>query len=317
MKKRLIVFIFVFFTLSLLLSLWFKESTSPPRTAESASKIFVVAKGESVREIAKRLKSENLIRDSLAFFILVKKRGVEKDLQAGDFRLNPSMSAYEVLDELQHGTLDIWITIPEGLRREEIALRLAKELNIPENEFLKSGEEGYLFPDTYLIPKEATASSVIKMMTDNFQSKVVEELNIDQNNLESVIIISSLIEREAKFAEDRSIVASVVANRLKNNMKLDIDATVQYMLGYQPQEKSWWKRTLTKEDLQIKSLYNTYINIGLPPAPIGNPGIAAIQAALNPAETDYLYYVSDSEGHLHFARSLPEHQENINKFVSY
>lgn len=100
-------------------------------------------------------------------------------------------------------------------------------------------------------------------------------------------------------------------------MKLDIDATVQYMLGYQPQEKSWWKRTLTKEDLQIKSLYNTYINIGLPPAPIGNPGIAAIQAALNPAETDYLYYVSDSEGHLHFARSLPEHQENINKFVSY
>lgn len=315
MKKRFIIFIVVLLFISIFTYLWLKESTYPVLPKSTESKIFVVEKGDSVREIARKLKSENLIRDSLAFFLLVKKMGVEKNIQAGDFRLKPSMSTYEIISELQHGTLDVWITIPEGWRKEEIALTLAKELAIPEKEFLTLSSEGYLFPDTYLVPKGATASGVIKMMNDNFNKKVTEKIGSSITNLNRTLTIASLVEREAKFPEDRPMVASVILNRLSQNMKLDIDATIQYAIGYQASEKNWWKKDLTKEDLEIKSPYNTYINNGLPPAPICNPGLSSIMAVLNPAKTEYLYYVSDKQGHLHFAENLAGHQKNIEKYI--
>ena len=206
------------------------------------------------------------------------------------------------------------------MRKEEIAQQVSQSLNIPEIEFLKYVREGYLFPDTYLIPKSATAVVVIKIFEDNFNRRFSDELREKARNkgftVEQVLTLASLVEREARFAEDRPKVASVLLNRLENEMKLDIDATVQYALGYQSEEKSWWKKQLSLEDLAIDSPYNTYKNAGLPPEPIANPGLASIQAVVDAdPNTPYLYYISDKSGHLHFARNLEEHNENIRRYL--
>ena len=176
--------------------------------------------------------------------------------------------------------------------------------------------EGYLFPDTYLIPKDADIDKVISIMRNNFNSKIAEAgISGDDPNLARYVIIASLIEREAKHDADRSLVSSVINNRLRIGMKLDIDATIQYALGYQENEKRWWKKSLTREDLRLESPYNTYLNNGLPHLPISNPGIVAIKAALNPADTDYLYYVSDSSGKNHYAQTIEGHNANIKTYL--
>ena len=134
--------------------------------------------------------------------------------------------------------------------------------------------------------------------------------------MEKLVIIASLIEREAKLAADRPLTASVILNRLKIGMKLDIDATVQYALGYQTQEKSLWKKDLTNLDLEIDSPFNTYQNPGLPPAPIANPGLAAMEAVVNAPDTNYLYYISDKSGKLHLAGTIEEHNANIDQYLN-
>lgn len=320
-KVRIVVFLILVIAFLGLSFLWFKQATLPVDKNKNTAQIFVINKGDSVREIATNLRDQGLIRDPLAFFILIKLSGVETGIQAGDFRLNPALTSQQILEELQHGTLDVWVTIPEGWRVEEIALELAQEMAIPEQEFLKYSQEGQMFPDTYLFPRESSAADLAQIMRDNFATKVTnalaEQIKTSDYSLPEILTIASLVEREAKHPEDRPQVASVILNRLKTGMKLDIDATVQYVLGYQPAEKSWWKKALTLDDLQVKSAYNTYLNPGLPPAPIANPGRLAIEAVLNPAETDYLYYVSDAEGYNHYGRTFEEHQANIAKYLRF
>ena len=316
----LFLFCFILFLVFILGEyLYYKEGLLPVNKNDRSSKIFVINKGETLTSIIKRLSKEDLIRNRIIFYILVKQLGIEKKIQAGDFRLSPSMSAEEIAQTLTHGTLDIWVTIIEGLRKEEIAQIIGEKFNIPASEFIKYAREGYLFPDTYLIPKDANLNTVLNIFENNFNTKVNEEIknNIKKKGLtlEEAIIIASLIEREAKYQNDRPLVASVIFNRLKNNMKLDIDATVQYALGYQIREKTWWKKNLTKNDLEIDSPYNTYKNLGLPPEPICNPGLSSIEAVINAPKTDYFYYISDKSGHLHFAKTLEEHYKNIDKYL--
>ncbi|MEK7565768.1 MAG: endolytic transglycosylase MltG [Patescibacteria group bacterium] len=296
MIKRLIFSLLVGAVGLIALGVWMRTSLQPINSGDKATKIFVINPGDGVKEISRKLKTENLIRDQVAFFILVKIENLERKIQAGDFRLSPSMPAQIIAESLTHGTLDNWITIPEGWRSEEIL------------EYLKmSGDwkkdEGKLFPDTYLIPKNATASDIRKIMLANYERKTTDLQMTDQ-----VLIIASLIEREARTEEDRPLVASVIYNRLEANMALDIDATVQYALGS-------WKKDLTLEDLKIKSPYNTYLNSGLPPGPISNPGLSAITAALNPAKTDYYFYISDKTGKMHFSQTLSEHNANVIKYL--
>lgn len=295
------------------------EAVSPPDAASDATTMFVVQPGEQVRSIASRLKQNGIIRDPLAFFIIVKKQGVETKLQAGDFRLSPRMTLYEVIDELQHGSVDVWVTIPEGWRSEEIALELTKKLSVPEQEFLKHAQEGYMFPDTYLFPRQATASNAVSIMLTNFDTKIKEPLADDIASstwtLEELVTIASLVEREARFDEDRPVIASIIFNRLRDDMALNIDATLQYAIGYQADENDWWKRELTNQDKEIDSPFNTYKYPGLPPAPIANPGSASIEAVLHPETTDFLYYIHDADGHIHTARTLDEHNENVRVYL--
>jgi len=316
--KRLLIFIFIFTFLFGGLSLWFKTGTSAVNSRDLSQKIFVVYKGQGIREIAGNLKKEGLIKDQVVFFLLVKKLGLDSNIQAGDFRLSPSMTAAEIAENLTHGTLDIWVTIPEGKRAEEVAEILAKNIPAYQNTWRKKmvENEGYLFPDTYLIPKDAAIDLIVTLMKDNFNKKYEAIAPAKKTNLTKgeVVILASMVEREAKFEEDRPLVASVLLNRKNIGMKLDIDATIQYALGYQEIEKTWWKKGLTLQDIKLNSSYNTYLNPGLPPTPISNPGLKALNAVISPAETQYLYYISDSSGHNHYAKTIEEHNANIKKF---
>ncbi|MDP4031112.1 MAG: endolytic transglycosylase MltG [Patescibacteria group bacterium] len=270
--------------------------------------IFVVPQGQSTSTIAQRLKQEKLIKSPLVFRLLVEQKDLSSKLQAGDFRLSATMDLETIVENLTHGSLDFWITFPEGLRVEEYAARLAQKSDLDVQKFILAAKpsEGQLFPDTYLIPNTASAEDVVSLLTDTFSQK---SPTIDKR----MLIIASMIEREAKHDQDRLLVSSVIHNRLQIGMAIQIDATVQYLLG-KPGE--WWPKDLTRDDLKINSPYNTYLNSGLPPAPIANPGLASLKAALNPAETDYLYYVSDSFGYNHYGVTLEEHQENIANFLT-
>lgn len=312
------------FTLSLILIavffglfFWWKDGLSAVNSADKTQKIFVIQKSEGVREIANKLKKERLIKSPVVFFLLIWKQGLDRKIQAGDFRLSPSMTTTEIANTLTHGTLDVWVTIPEGKRAEEIADIL--KTSIPayqsfwRNELVK--HEGYLFPDTYLIPKDADINLIISIMRNNFEKKFASIASSKTGlSKEEIIIVASLVEREAKFDEDRPLVASVIINRVNIGMKLDIDATVQYALGYQENQKTWWKKGLTANDLAISSPYNTYRNPGLPPTPISNPGLAVLKAVVNAPQTNYLYYISDRNGRNHYAKTLEEHNENIKKY---
>jgi len=297
--------------------LWWKNGSWAQDPANKSSQIFVVAKGEGVREIANSLKTKGLIKDPIVFFLQTKRLGLDKDLEAGDFRLSPSMDLYTIIQNLTHGTLDIWVTIPEGIRAEEIANILKKDIPSykPGWKETLATREGYLFPDTYLIPRDADINLVMSILYNNFGNKYTG-VDGGKSGLtqQEIVTIASLIEREAKFAQDRPLVASVILNRLGIGMKLDIDATVQYALGWEEDEKRWWKKNLTINDLKISSPYNTYRNVGLPPTPISNPGLSSIMAVINPSKTNYLFYISDKSGHLHFAKTIEEHNANIQKY---
>ncbi len=251
--------------------------------------------------------------------------GIGKSIQAGDFRLNPSMSSREIALELTHGAIDIWVTLPEGLRIEEQAETIEKELkyggnqnyNFDKREYIKLAQEGFMFPDTYLIPKDATAQIVVDQLRATFTNKVEKSIignSKTKLSLQEIITIASLIEREAKTAEEKPTIAGIIMNRLELGMPLQIDATLHYAKGYDSSENTWWQQ-ITLEDKKIKSPYNTYLNTGLPPGPISNPGIDSIRAALEPKETDYLYYLHDSEGNIHYATTLEEHNTNVRNYL--
>jgi len=316
MKKIYIVLVIliVFITTTFL---WWQNGLKAANPTNKTPKIFIVKPGEGVREIANHLKTQGLIRDPIVFFLLTKQTGVDKKIQAGDFRLNPSMKALDVAEGLTHGTLDIWVTLPEGLRADEIADILKEKMPTYEESWREQLQEneGYLFPDTYLIPRDADAAMVITLLKNTFEARY-ETLDTTNSNLskEQIVIIASLIEREARHDEDRPLVASVILNRFDIGMKLDLDATIQYALGYQEKEKRWWKKSLTIDDIRLNSPYNTYRVNGLPPTPISNPGIASLKAAVNPADTNYLYYITDGSGVNHYGKTLEEHNANIQKY---
>lgn len=316
--KRVIAAVGVLVVFVIIFLVWWQNGLSASDPKNTTPTIFVVKNGEGVRIIANNLKEKGLIKDPIVFFLLTKERGLDKQIQAGDFRLNPSMSADEIATSLTHGTLDIWLTITEGLRADEIADLLQEKIPGYKEQWRQvlDQNEGYLFPDTYLIPRDADLNLIVSILKNNFSEKyesVKSEKTTVLSDLQT-LIIASLIEREAAFPQDRPLVAGVLINRLNIGMPLQVDPTVQYALGYQKDSKSWWKKDLTFEDLKINSPYNTYENPGLPPGPISNPGLSAIKAALNPAKTDYLYYYSDKKGHLHFAKTLEGHNANIQKY---
>lgn len=313
MRKLLILLVLIVTFLTGFL-LWWVNGLRPVSKTDTTQKTFVVRKGAGIREIANGLKREGLIKDSVVFFLLVKQQGLEKKIQAGSFRLSPSQSAEQIAKSLTIGTQDIWVTIPEGKRAEEVAEILKEALPTYTDAWLPilKENEGYLFPDTYLFPKEATIDLIVSTMRGTFDSRFEEVENHTNLTPEEIVILASLIEREARHQVDRPLVSSVMHNRLDKGMALDIDATVQYAIGT---SINWWPVLQNSpRNIAPDSPYNTYTNTGLPPSPISNPGLAVLQAAANPSKTDYLFYITDKTGTNRYARTNAEHNANIRKY---
>lgn len=293
---------------------WWINGSAPLNSGDTSEKVFVVERGAGLSQVAEDLRDQGLIKNKTVFKMQARIQGVDKKIRAGDYKLSASMSVSEILKTMSEAPLEVWITIPEGFRAEEVADTLQANLPSYQDSWRQMliGKEGYLFPDTYLIPRDATIETVLSVFENNFNTKIDEAGLSGRNDLDRIIIIASLIEREAFADPEKSTISSVIANRLRQGMALDIDATLQYAKGKVGDK--WWT-VPTAADKSINSLYNTYKYPGLPPGPIGNPGIEAIKAAANPASTSYFFYIHDSKGNVYFARTLEEHNANVNRYL--
>ncbi len=317
---------------------WVKSSFAAPGNSDKKV-VFVIKEGESTTSIAARLKEEGLIKSIAAFRIFARfscqgmslsnpasffktypaKDCLAGNIQAGSYKLANNMDLSKLAKNLTKGRLDSWTRIKEGLRNEEIAAILAKNYNIKEEDFLKIAQEGYMFPDTYLFKIDTTAAEVAQKMRANFDAKftadLVEKAKAQGLTPEEAVILASIVERESGNKEDAPKIAGIFLNRLKLGMPLGSDVTVQYVVGYDQEGKTWWKKDLTADDLVVASPYNTRIHAGLPPGPISNPGLSALKAVAEPLDTDDLYFLYDKDGVGHFAKTLAEHNANKSKYL--
>lgn len=280
--------------------------------------------GSSTAEIARILKAEDVIASEKELTKKVEEMGVAGSLKPGTYRFNRGEPLEGIIEKLVLGTQapESVLTVPEGFSIADIARLLAEKTTIPEAAYLNATKasgrqlplgsaagavdlEGFLFPSTYDLDPGLDAGTLVDRQLERFKSQTaaVEWGRAGELGLTAyqTLIVASLIEREAKIADERSLIAAVIYNRLSAGMKLEVDATVQYALGY-------WKPELTQDDLDIESPYNTRLYKGLPPGPICNPGLASIEAALNPERVDYLYYVAtgDREGSHFFTSSYDD-----------
>ena len=289
-----------------------------------------IQEGLSTAEIAERLAEKGIISSSLKFRILARLRGYDDKLRPGSYSFTADMSDDDVFAKLLTGEKKlVKFTVPEGFGVKEIAERLYNLDLANKEDFLLAAEdfapydymrkrknvlfaaEGFLFPDTYTVESDMEIDELLDLMASTFDQQLKPEMRIQAEKMGlsvyDLITLASLVEREVRFPEDRPIVAQVLLKRLKMNMPLQTDATLQYLMDAP-------KEDVSIEDTQIDSPYNTYQHTGLPPGPIANPGMASIEAVLHPAETDYLYFVADRQGHNHYAYTYEEHLNLVNQY---
>jgi UPF0755 protein len=303
---------------------WYLKQISPLQIS-AQSQNFIVKKGQSIDGIGQALAAANLIRSPLIFKLVVYQKDLTKKIQAGTFKLSPSMTTSEIAQNLTKGTQDLWVTILEGWRREETAAALTETftavgLKFDSKLFLDAtkNQEGYLFPETYLVPQSASENFMASLLKKTFDQKVTDGLKneIDQSGkkLPQIMIMASLIEREARSSEARAMVSGILWKRLEAGWPLQVDATLQYAKGYNLQAKSWWESPLGV-DKELNSPYNTYKNPGLPPAPICSPSLSSIKAAISPISSEYWYYLTGNDNQMHYAADLAGHNQNIAKYL--
>jgi len=299
---------------------------SPPPEAGSNT-VFIVDPGATVLDISNQLKENNLIRSKMFFYLLVKLAGKERDMKAGEYSFERGIKNTDILRTIVEGrVVTVKFTIPEGYNCREIAEKLSALGIVDRERFIQACKdkeildkykipfdsvEGFLFPDTYIVAKNLNEKKIVEVMVKNF-FRNVKKIDLDMNDPErfkKVIIIASLVEKEAKLDEERALIAAVFYNRLEKGKRLESCATIQYILG-KPKER------LLISDLRVKSPYNTYLNNGLPPGPISNPGLKSLMAAANPANVDYLFFVSKRDGSHYFSRTYSEHLKAIKKYGS-
>lgn len=313
--------------------LWYGNQLTHPLDLSGAEQPFTIEAGEGVPSIAIRLEEVGLIRSSAAFQAYLIYTGLDTSIQAGNYVLSPTLSIVDIARELQDATPEqISFTVLPGWRMEEIAASLATAgLSVTPDEFLAAARsapqglefipasvstEGFLYPDTYILSRETTADDLVQELLRNFSLHLTTDLRegFARQGLDvyEAVTLASIVQREAVVAEERAQIASVFYNRLQAGMKLDTDPTVQYALGYNSSQGTWWTNPLSAADLQIDSPYNTYIYAGLPPGPIANPSLNTMRAVAFPAETPYYYFRARCDGSgLHsFAITFEEHLKN-------
>lgn len=316
-------------------------SGTPSGAPGAVSADIVVNQGDTLADVADRLQATGIIQSATLFRLDVKMHGLDATIQPGTYHLTSGMTTDEIVAALHQVPTKQQATVlfKEGWRLEEDAAVLETSHVVKASEYTDAAARagpykpryafladapdtaslnGYLFPDTYDFVVPSPAADVIGRQLSRFDEQVTPQMRSQaqqaKRSLRDVIIIASIVEREARVADERPIIAGVYWNRLKDNEGLFADPTVQYAAGWQPAAKTWWK-VLTADDLKIDSPYNTYRVKGLPPGPICNPGLASIQAALNP-QGDYKYMVAknDGSGTHAFAKTLDEHNANVKKY---
>jgi UPF0755 protein len=274
----------------------------------------VIPRGSSFSDISTQLAEAGVINSAFAFRLMGRFEHADQDVHAGAYRFPAHETDQQVLRALLSGGAQVaaWVTIPEGFTAAQIADRMHEsgvgDADAMKTYFLGHHLEGFLFPSTYLVTMGASPQQVADQLSTEFKKELPSDANARAKALHvsvaQAVTVASLIEREAKADSDRPLIAQVIYNRLKLQMPLQVDATIEYAL---PEHKT----ELSFGDLKIDSPYNTYLHQGLPPTPIANPGHASLVAAFNPARTDALYYVYCGNGHHVFAKTLAEHQANV------
>lgn len=332
-SSKLDVFDRYWYSLKLLLKY---EQLTTPLEPQATPLRFVIQSGETAEQVAIRLQREGLIRDYESFRDYMVYSGLDTAIQAGEYEISPAWSAIEIGHQLLDATPDqITFVILAGWRVEEIAASLPTSgLQISPEEFLQfvrnppsewhpAGRdstgmslEGYLFPGEYRFRRDASVREVVAAFLERFNQQVDANLREGFSRqgltLHQAVTLASIVHREGVVEEERPMIASVFYNRLRAGMKLDADPTVQYALGYNSMQQTWWTNPLSRNDLMVNSPYNTYQNTGLPPAPICNPSLSAFQAVAYPADSPYFYFRARCDGSRKhsFAKTFEEHVQN-------
>jgi UPF0755 protein len=316
----------LFFLLVVSLSLGFGLFLVSPANKEGVNQVFVVREGSSLKEVAGELEKGGLITNKTLFVLWARVKGYGKGVRAGEYSLSPAMAPIRLLEILRKGLVILHaVTIPEGFTRDQIADLLEAKGLADKKRFLEltqdkallqqygiSGPslEGYLFPDTYHFSRGTPTLAIIDTMVRRFRQEVTPLMERAQGTgmkFEDVVILASIVEKETGRPEERPLIASVFLNRLRLGMRLESDPTVIYGIGN-------FDGDLKKKDLAERTPYNTYVIHGLTPGPIANPGLDSIKAVINPARTDYLYFVSKNDGSHHFSRTLAEHNRAVEMY---
>ncbi|MCX8031319.1 MAG: endolytic transglycosylase MltG [Thermodesulfovibrionales bacterium] len=323
MKLKLILFVLVSF---ILMSVYLSFQFLVPITSDDSIVEIEIVKGSTYRQALKKLSDKELIRDPFIFLLIGKIYGLDKKIRAGFYLFKGKLTPWQVYEKLLAGeVIEYWLTVNEGDSIFEVGKKLESLgftdyytfITLASNKELlqtlgisSPSIEGYLYPDTYRLPKGASVEYIVSIMVNRLRKEYTESLRQRQQELgmteNEVLTLASIIEREAVIDEERPIISAVYHNRLKIKMPLQADPTAIY--GFKTYDQK-----ITKADLKIKSPYNTYIIDGLPPGPIASPSIKSIIAALYPANVPYLYFVSRGDGRHIFSKTLNEHNKAIAK----
>ncbi len=312
-----------------------RDDLLTPLNATGTERQFEVGLGESVTDITTRLQQQGLVRNAEALRLYLIYAGLDTSVQAGQYTLSPAMNAVQIGYALQDATpAEVTFAILPGWRAEEIAAALPTSgLSITPEEFLDrvhhpaaeslpegwaelTSLEGFLFPGSYEVSRDLSLQDLIATFLKQWDGAVNADMRqaFERQglSLEQAVTLASMVQREAVVAEEQPLIASVFYNRLNAGMKLESDPTVQYALGYNDDQGTWWTNPLSLQDLEIQSPYNTYLVVGLPPTPIANPGLSALEAVAYPAQTPYYYFRArcDGSGQHVFAATFEEHLQN-------
>ncbi|MHB1769812.1 MAG: endolytic transglycosylase MltG [Minisyncoccota bacterium] len=277
----------------------------------------VIARGASVSAVAQELAAAHIITYPLVLRVLLRAEGKDNNIQAGTYRFNASENVLTISHRLVTGAYDIpplRITFFEGTTVREMATRAAAAFpQVSAADFIAAGHpyEGYLFPDTYLFSPSADAASIVAAMRANFNAKIAPlsgDIQASGRSLSDIVIMASLVEKEARSDAAKRMVAGILWNRIARGMPLQVDSVFGYIHG-----RDTYAPSLA--DLRVNSPYNTYLHRGLPPGPIDNPGLASLEAAVNPAKTNYLYYLTGTDGLMHYATTYAGHEANRRKYL--
>ncbi|MCI0473319.1 MAG: endolytic transglycosylase MltG [Ignavibacteria bacterium] len=289
-----------------------------------------ISPGMAFDDIAERLESEGVIRNAFYFKLAAISAGKDDELISRTYIFKNPLNNLQLLDILTDPSLSfaVKLTIPEGMRMSQIAVLAETRLNLSRTVFMKEAGndslinslnlkgkvknlEGFLYPDTYKIPADITERELVALLFSEFVRKILgrfAELKGDSKKLLETVTLASIVQGETQIKEEMPVISGVYLNRIKKRMKLEADPTVQYALPDGP------KKRLMRSDLKIKSPYNTYLNYGLPPGPINNPGFDAIQAALNPGSSEYIFFVATGKGGHAFSKTYKEHLKKVEQY---